>query len=163
MAALREDIVHLDPEKLSANFPRDRRGLLPLRESVFLAGYTSPAKDGRGKVREAWLVALSPEKRSAKQIVTLDLLARSGKNARKRWDAARRFWDSRVEPTESEEAGAPGVREILEDSGCDRRAIELRCAEGTASEAERIALAVMLQNEGRGKQALEIFGVILGK
>lgn len=162
-AAVAEDVENLDADALLASYPRDRQGKWPLKEQVFLAAYETAERDQRGATRGAWLIARAPERRSEPQVVSLVLACVTGKGARNRWDASRWLWDARAELPAGRRELTGRVLELLAPDGLARRRkrLEARCASGEAALAERVALAVLLQDEGKVVQALKLFEVRL--
>ncbi len=126
--SLASALAAIDAALLVRHFPREPSGKLPLGSSVLLA----PADDTSGP-RRSWLVAVSPEKRSASQVITLVIRPEIVRNAEHCWDAARYLWDAR----------AAGVTE-QERWGATR---------------ETAANAMALVHAGRWREAIAAYGV----
>jgi hypothetical protein len=98
-------------------------------------------------------------------VVTLSLASLIGVNHAHRWDQARYLWDVRRHPaSEKERWGVSGLE--LEKLGLEGRADHLayfteRCSRRGASLADRVALCLLLQDEGRVEEACSLFDVEL--
>jgi uncharacterized protein (TIGR02996 family) len=150
-AQLAADLAQLDAERLLRYFPRDAAGKLPLGEAVLLASVevVPPVRPPKAM----WLVAASPAKRSASQVVTLALQPQFGRHAEHRWDAARWLWDMRA--ADAPEATRWGTAKL--DVELAKRAP--KAVAKSAARDLRIAHAIQLLRAGRWRDALAICGV----
>jgi hypothetical protein len=164
-AALAGDLAHLDAARLLANMPRDARGRLALGQEVLLASYERVDGDApAGQRARPWLVARGPARRSDPQVVTLALDLVAGAGRRHRWDGARWLWDGRAAADEAARWGVAGL--AVERLGLAGRAAEIARLQaagerGELSPAERAALCLLLQDEGRLAEAFDVAGVAL--
>ncbi len=156
-AQLADELAHLDAALVVRHYPRDPAGKLPLGEVVLLAAIeVSPPLR---LPKQLWLLAASPTKRSAAQVITLALLPEFGRNAAHRWDTARWLWDRRG-------ASAPelvrwgttklAVGELAREAAAPPDPGTLA---RTASPDERVAHAIRLVRVGRWREALATCGV----
>ena len=167
-AALADDLAAIDGPRLLANVPRDARGQLTLGVDVALASYPSSYDDPTSTSRRnrAWLVARTPERRRDPQVVTLTLDLCVGGDRRHRWDEAHWLWDTRVEASEDDRWGVAGLdTTMLRLDGRAGRIQELR--ERLADEGDRlpnagrVALCILLQDDGQFREALDLYGIEL--
>jgi len=148
----RDELAHLDAPQLARCFPRELDGRLPLDEAVLLAPVAVDAtlEEAPRPPKQRWLLAGSPARRSAPQVITLALRDETGRNFEHRWDEARWLWDARAQDV-PELARWGTTRELI-----TRSSEEL--ARGRAP-AERAAYALQLVRNGRWRDALAACGV----
>jgi hypothetical protein len=160
--ALAEDLASISPELLALHMPWDDKGRLALGATALLTSYESDELLG-GK--SAWLAALTPDRRRDAQVVRVSLRPIASSPYAFMWDSARWLWDRRAVLTpESVRWGVAGLDVGALGIG-DRAAriqnLSRRCASGT-SLADRVAVCILLQDEGRLEEAFELFGITLG-
>jgi hypothetical protein len=167
-AALADDLAAIDGPRLLANVPRDARGQLALGVDVALAAYASSYDDPANPARRsrAWLVARTPARRRDPQVVTLTLNLCAGGDRRHRWDEARWLWDGRVAADEAVRWGVAGLDAAsLGLAGRAERIQALRDrlagAAEAATQADRAALCILLQDDGQFREALELYDITL--
>jgi hypothetical protein len=129
---------------------------------VLLASYGAPPTAGR---KGTWLAARAPERRRDPQVLTVGLTQLVGSYYAHCWDSARWLWDRRaagvaevarwgVEGLDLGRLGSAGRAGPLAD-------FERRRAAPAASAADRAALGILLQDEGRLETACALHGVEL--
>ena len=152
-AQLAADLAHVDAARLVRHYPRDAAGKLPLGEVVLLAevAVAPPLRAPKGM----WLVAASPAKRSAAQVITLALQPEFGRHAEHSWVSARWLWDTRA--ADAPEAVRWGSAK-LPISELARGGAPGEIAKSAPRDA-RIAHAIRLVRAGRWREALEVCGV----
>jgi hypothetical protein len=159
--ALAADVANISPPRLAFHLPRDEKGRLELGATALLTSYDSDEALG-GK--RAWLAALAPARRRDGQELRIALRPIARSPYAHTWDAARWLWDRRAEPApEAERWGVAGLD--VGALGLDGRATRLvdleRRGGNGASDAERVALCILLQDEGRLEEAFALFGISL--
>jgi len=140
-----DDLANLDAAQLARCFPREDDGRLPLAAVVLLA----PVAPMTTAPKQRWLLAESPSRRSAPQVITLALRDETGRNFEHRWDEARWLWDARAAATTSE----------LARWGTTWQLIEQGDAASDAAPPARAARALHLVRAGRWRDALALCGV----
>jgi hypothetical protein len=160
---LREDVASIAASRLVHNAPRDAQGRLELKARVLLASY--PAREALSRDRDLWLVAALPDRRRDPQVISMALESLIGRNQAHNWERAPYAWSARVEPSEEAVWGAAGIPwKLVNARGEKTRAKAMArlvkaCGKGQATRGERVALCVLLQEEGRWVEALQLFDV----
>lgn len=158
---MRDDLRHLDAERLLTNIPRDAKGRMELDQEILLASYASSTTQSRG--RQMWLVARTPKRRKDEPAITLDIDSLIGENHPHRWDGARWLWDGRAADATEEErwgvANLPVARLGAEERAANLNHMLKACSVPDASHACRVALCILLQDEGRIADAYDVAGV----
>src|SRR5262249_32996462 len=90
-----DDLRHLSPQAIIRNFPRDEKGRLQVDCMALLAMYQSAVELPR--MRELWLAAVGPARRSDPQVVTVKLDLQISENHPHNWSRLRWWWDRRHE------------------------------------------------------------------
>ncbi|MCB0126810.1 MAG: hypothetical protein KDE58_31340 [Caldilineaceae bacterium] len=162
--ALEADLHCLLPDRLVWHFPSQRDGRWSLRQRVILATYES--RESLGRFRKLALVAVSPARRRDPQRIQLQFEAVIPENHLHRWDSARWFWDERAQNTaDAQRWGIEGL--LLDILRQDRKlsitALQERSDSASLTRGERVALAILLQDEGRFDEALCLFDVTIGE
>ena len=163
-ATLASDLAHLDAARLLGNMPRDAKSRLSLGQEVLLATYATDQADMPGRRSQFWLVARAPARRADAQTVTLVVELLLGDNRRHRWDEARWLWDGRVQATSETRWGVAGLEaRRLGLAGRTEEIARLWAIheDGRLSPAERVALVILLQDEGRLTDAYAVGDVAL--
>ena len=144
------ELAHLDAAQLVRCFPREPDGRLPLDEIVLLAPVAVTGDDAPRLPKQRWLIAESPARRSAPQVITLALRDETARNFEHRWDEARWLWDARA-------ANMPELARWGTTRALVARPVE-ELARGKTP-AERAAYALQLVRGGAWRDALAACGV----
>jgi hypothetical protein len=157
-AALRGDLAGLLPDRIRDGFPPDPRGALALKTTVLLACYETTSPPGRD--RKLSLVGVGPQRRSDPQEIRIRLEALIPANQDHCWEQERWRWhtdSAHMEPTI--QWGAPVPVEALAAGTLSAPQLAEKMAIGTADAGEKAAMAILLQDEGRLLDALELYGI----
>ncbi len=160
-ARLDDDLSHVSREALALHIPRDERGRPALGAYALLASYESEEELG---AKQVWLAVLTPGRRRDPQVIRLAVCTLARGPYPHVWEDTRWLWDDRAAgASERERWGVEGLDVSLLGSG-DRTArirdLSGRCAAG-GSLADRVALCILLQDEGRLEEAFALFGIRL--
>ena len=157
-ADLAEDLAHLSAWEIARNFPRDDKGRLQLNCAVLLAPYRSAIP--LPLLREVWLTAAGPARRSDPQVITVKLDLLIGDNHPHNWSRARWYWDRRCQTLNEQARWGITAADLQAVTGQrrGRRFTELWAGwqGGRLTPPERIALCTALQDEGRFEDALRV-------
>ncbi len=157
-AALRGDLAGLLPDRIRDRFPPDKRRALALKTTVLLACYETTSPPGRD--RKLCLAALGPQRRSDCQEIRVRLEALIPANQDHCWEQERWRWHAESADTDSDiQWGVPVPVEALAVGALSAAQLAEKVETGRADAGDKAALAILLQDEGRLVDALELYGV----
>jgi hypothetical protein len=157
-AALRDDLAGLLPSRIRDGFPPDKRGALALKITVLLACYETTSPPGRD--RKLCLAALGPQRRSDRQETRVKLEALIPANQDHCWQHERWRWHADSADTNlAIQWGCPVPVGALAAGVLSAAQLSEKFSNGSAEAADKAALAILLQDEGRLIEALELYGV----
>jgi hypothetical protein len=157
-AALRGDLAGLLMDRIRDGFPPDKRGALSLKTTVLLACYETTSPPGRD--RKLTLAALGPQRRSDRQEIRVSLEALIPANQDHSWEHERWRWHADSADTDPAiRWGVPVPVEALAAGTLSASQLTEKVKRGGADAGDKAALAILLQDEGRLLDALELYGV----
>jgi hypothetical protein len=157
-ASLRGDLAGLLLDRIRDGFPPDKRGALALKTTVLLACYETTLPPGRG--RKLSLAALGPQRRSDRQQIRVSLEALIPANQDHCWEHERWRWHADSADTDpATRWGAPVPVKALAAGALSASQLAEKVEKGGADAGDKAALAILLQDEGRLIDALELYGV----
>jgi hypothetical protein len=161
LGALTEDEQNAMKGRISGGFPREDDGRLMLGATLLLQPQ-DPAITNE-LLRSDWLAAVGPVKRKDPQVITVGISSVIPGNHPYRWDTAEALWNPRLpEPGDGERRGVAGLDLSilgLKDRDKNIAALEKAVASPKASDADRVALCILLQDAGRFGEAFALFGL----
>jgi hypothetical protein len=139
-------------------FPPDHRGALALKTTVLLASYQTTSPPGRD--RKLSLAAVGPQRRSDPQEIRIKLEALIPVNQEYSWERQRWRWHAdSVHSDRATQWGAPVPVEALAAGTLSPSQLMEKAQNGSADASDKAALAILLQDEGRLIDALELYGI----
>lgn len=157
-AALRGDLAGLRQDRIRDGFPPDQRGALALKTTVLLACYETTSPPGRD--RKLSLAVVGPQRRSDRQEIRVSLEALIPANQDHCWEQERWRWHTDSADTgRARPWGAPVPVEALAAGALSTSQLAEKSEKGGADAGDKAALAILLQDEGRLVEALELYGV----
>jgi hypothetical protein len=157
-AALARDLDGLLPDRIRDGFPPDKRGALALKTTVLLASCETTSPPARD--RNLCLAVVGPQRRSDPQELRVSLEALIVANQDHCWEHERWRWHAdRADADPASRWGAPVPVEALAAGALSAPKLTEKVEDGSADAGERAALAILLQDEGRLLDALELYGV----
>lgn len=157
-AALNTDLADLELGRIARGFPRDHRGALALKTTVLLGHYETtvpPARD-----RDLCLVAAGPQKRSDPQEIRITIESLIKVNQDHCWEHDRWRWHAGTADVDRETRWGVAVpAEAIASDALSQSQLAENVRTGCADEGEKAALAIMLQEQGKLIEALELYGI----
>ncbi|MFC1597757.1 hypothetical protein ACFL5Q_07460 [Planctomycetota bacterium] len=157
-ATLAGDLDGLLLDRIRDGFPADKRGALALKTTVLLACYgttSPPARD-----RKLALAVVGPQRRSDAQEIRVRLEALIPPNQDHCWEHERWRWHADSADADSASRwGAPVPVTALAARSLSASQLAEQAEKGNADAGDKAALAILLQDEGRLLEALELYGV----
>jgi hypothetical protein len=157
-AALRSDLTHLLLDRIRSGFPPDQRGAFALNTTVLLACYETTMPPGPD--RKLSLAVVGPRRRSDRQELRVGLEALIPVNQEHSWEHERWRWHADSAAADRDiQWGAPVPVEALGAGTLSTSQLAKKVENGRADAGDKAALAILLQEEGRLLDALELYGV----
>jgi len=157
-AALRRDLAGLLLDRIRDGFPPDKRGALALKTTVLLACYATTSPPGRD--RKLSLTVSGPQRRSDSQEIRASLEALIPANQDHCWESERWRWHAdSLDTDRANRWGAPVPVDALAAGVLSASQLAEKFEKGSADAGDKAALAILLQDEGRLLEALELYGV----
>jgi hypothetical protein len=160
---LDRDVAGLCPGLVAWNFPCDAGGRLSLKTTVLLAQYETPEPPARN--RTLCLAAVGPARRKDPQQIRIELVPLIVPNQDHRWENDRWLWHRDGDAAGRDERwrvpDLPMTELTAGPAALPR--LEATCRGSQATEGQRAALAILMQDAGRPAEAFALFQIELSE